>query len=329
MSSYANLKEEKPSERKYIKDKKEIKIEEKKKDCLRDKIIIGNYSQAPDYLKDNEYIKNGYLINCNSFDLVLRSLFVCSNETINIWSHLIGCIISIILILFTVFFIQTGQIKELTQVEYENMKLNVNEVVKPWINHLSENRKENNELNNINISYMLEKMKTNSQNLLNNYGNKYTVITNLEKFVERNENLMHQLVEISNDSNILNMIIQKWEVCSNKITNFINKYIVNEVKGENISRWPLFVMLCAAIICFGCSTSFHWADWIMLELLFLSLDHVILLIITFIIVKNVSKYNQYNVIYFNFRYRNNIFNNNIYFFFYCFRMYFISGIPWP
>ena len=39
------------------------------------------------------------------------------------------------------------------------------------------------------------------------------------------------------------------------------------------------------------------ADWIMLELLFLSLDHVILLIITFIIVKNVSKYNQYNVIY--------------------------------
>ena len=76
--------------------------------------------------------------------------------------------------------------------------------------------------------------------------------------MERNENLMHQLVEISNDSNILNMIIQKWEVCSNKITNFINKYIVNEVKGENISRWPLFVMLCAAIICFGCSTSFHW-----------------------------------------------------------------------
>ena len=55
---------------------------------------------------------------------------------------------------------------------YENMKLNVNEAVKPWINHLSENKKENNELNNINVSYMLEKMKTNSQNLLNNYGNK-------------------------------------------------------------------------------------------------------------------------------------------------------------
>ena len=96
MSSYANLKEEKPSERKCIKDKKEMKTKEKTKISLRDKIIIGNYSDAPDYLKDNEYIKRGYLINCNSFDLVLRSLFVCSNETINIWSHLIGCIISIL-----------------------------------------------------------------------------------------------------------------------------------------------------------------------------------------------------------------------------------------
>jgi adiponectin receptor len=256
MSSYANLKEEKSSERKCKKEKKETK--QKLKESLRDKIIIGSYSEAPDYLKDNEYIKSGYLINCNSFKLVLRSLFVFSNETINIWSHLIGCIISVLLIIFIAFFIQTEKVKELSQIEYENMKLKVDDAVKPWINHLSEKRKENNEINNINISYMLEKMKTNSQNLLNDYGNKDTVISNLEKFVERNENLMHQIVEISNDSNILNMIIKKWEVCSNKITYFINKYIVNEVKGENIGRWPLFVMLCSAILCFGCSTLFHW-----------------------------------------------------------------------
>ena len=56
MSSYANLKEEKPSERKYIKDKKEIKIEEKKKVCLRDKIIIGNYS--PKFIMRKQYLKH-------------------------------------------------------------------------------------------------------------------------------------------------------------------------------------------------------------------------------------------------------------------------------
>ena len=127
MSSYGNLKEEKTIKKEILKGKENEKEKEIPK--IKNGIIVGKYSEAPDYLKDNEYIKNGYLINCNSFDLVLRSLFVCSNETINIWSHLIGCIISIMLILFTAFFIQTGQIKELTQVEYENMKSNVNEAV--------------------------------------------------------------------------------------------------------------------------------------------------------------------------------------------------------
>ena len=54
------------------------------------------------------------------------------------------------------------------------------------------------------------------------------------------------------------MIRKKWEICSNKITNYINKYLVNDIKGEDIGRWPLFIMLCSAIVCFGCSTAFHW-----------------------------------------------------------------------
>jgi adiponectin receptor len=190
--------------------------------------------------------------------LVLRSLFVCSNETINVWSHLIGCIISIILIILTANFIKTGKIKELTQTEYEKIKIRVNEVVKPLINHLNEKNEESNEINNINISYMLNKMKTNSETLIGNFGSKSTAINNIENFVEINDNIINQIMEKSNNTNIINMIIQKWEVCSNKITNYINKYIENDIKGENISRWPLFVMLSAAIICFGFSTSFHW-----------------------------------------------------------------------
>jgi adiponectin receptor len=190
--------------------------------------------------------------------LVLRSLFVCSNETINVWSHLIGCIISIILIILTANFIKTGKIKELTQTEYEKIKIRVNDVVKPLINHLNEKNEESNEINNINISYMLNKVKANSETLIGNFGSKSTAINNIENFVEINDNIINQIMEKSNNTNIINMIIQKWEVCSNKITNYINKYIENDIKGENISRWPLFVMLSAAIICFGFSTSFHW-----------------------------------------------------------------------
>ena len=254
MSSYGNLKEETTIKKEISKVDEEEK--EKKISKIKNEIIVGKYSEAPDYLKDNEYIKEGYLINCNSFDKVFRSILVCSNETINIWSHLIGCIISILLILFITFFIKTGKIKEISQTEYEDMKLKLNEIINPLINDLNKTGKENN--NYINISQVLNKIKTNSENLIDNYGSKSKFISNVENFVESNENLMGQISELSNNSEILEIIIKKWEICYNKITNYINKYIINNIKGEDIGRWPLYIMLISAFICFGFSTSFHW-----------------------------------------------------------------------
>ena len=254
MSSYGNLKEETTIKKEISKENEEEK--EKKISKIKNEIIVGKYSEAPDYLKDNEYIKEGYLINCNSFDKVFRSILVCSNETINIWSHLIGCIISILLILFITFFIKTGKIKEISQTEYEDMKLKLNEIINPLINDLNKTGKENN--NYINISQVLNKIKTNSENLIDNYGSKSKFISNVENFVESNENLMGQISELSNNSEILEIIIKKWEICYNKITNYINKYIINNIKGEDIGRWPLYIMLISAFICFGFSTSFHW-----------------------------------------------------------------------
>ena len=254
MSSYGNLKEEKTTKKEISKEDEEEK--EKKISKIKNEIIVGKYSEAPDYLKDNEYIKEGYLINCNSFDKVFRSILVCSNETINIWSHLIGCIISILLIIFITFFIKAGKIKEISQTEYEDMKLKLNEIINPLINDLNKTGKENN--NYINISQVLNKIKTNSENLIDNYGSKSKFISNVEHFVESNENLMGQISELSNNSEILEIIIKKWEICYNKITNYINKYIINDIKGEDIGRWPLYIMLISAFICFGFSTSFHW-----------------------------------------------------------------------
>ena len=142
MSSYGNLKEETTTKKEISKEDEEEKG--KKISKIKNEIIVGKYSEAPDYLKDNEYIKEGYLINCNSFDKVFRSILVCSNETINIWSHLIGCIISILLIIFITFFIKTGKIKEISQTEYEDMKLKLNEIINPLINDLNKTGKENN-----------------------------------------------------------------------------------------------------------------------------------------------------------------------------------------
>ena len=253
MSSYANLKEEKSIEKKIQKENKNSK---EIPNIINDKIIVGNYSEAPEYLKDNEYIKEGYLINCNSFNLVFRSIFVCSNETINIWSHLIGCIISILLIILVACFIKTGKIKELSQTEYEDIQVKLNQAVIPLIKDLNHIKEESYEY--INVSNFINKMKKNSENLIDHYGSKSNVITNIDNFLKKNDNLINQIMELSNNSNILEIILKNWEICSNKITNYINKYIINEIKGEDIGRWPLFIMLSSAIVCFGFSTSFHW-----------------------------------------------------------------------
>ena len=254
MSSYAELKEEKSVEKKIQKNDINPKEKEVYKN-LDNKIIVGKYSEAPDYLKDNEYIKEGYLINCNSFSKVFRSILVCSNETINIWSHLIGCIISVLLIILIACFLKTGKIKELSQTEYEDIQIKLNEAVIPLIKDLKKTNEEN---NYINVSNIINKIKTNSENLIDNYGSKSNVITNIENYLEKNENLINQIMELNNNSNILEIIVKNWEICSNKITNYINKFIINDIKGEDIGRWPLFIMLSSAIGCFAFSTSFHW-----------------------------------------------------------------------
>ena len=254
MSSYAELKEEKSVEKKIQKNDINPKEKEVYKN-LDNKIIVGKYSEAPDYLKDNEYIKEGYLINCNSFDKVFRSILVCSNETINIWSHLFGCIISVLLIIFIACFLKTGKIKELSQTEYEDIQIKLNEAVIPLIKDLKKTNEEN---NYINVSNIINKIKINSENLIDNYGSKSNVITNIENYLEKNENLINQIMELNNNSNILEIIVKNWEICSNKITNYINKFIINDIKGEDIGRWPLFIMLTSAIGCFAFSTSFHW-----------------------------------------------------------------------
>ena len=252
MSTYSNLKEEKPGEKVIQKEKINSKSKEKLK-ISKEKIIIGKYSDAPDYLKDNEYIKDGYLINCHSFKLVFRSLFVCSNETINIWSHLIGYILSILLIILVSFYLKTGKLKELSVIEYDEVKLKTNEIITTLIKDL-EIKKDY----NVNISHYIDRIKMNSEKLIYNLGSRSTLLTNIEKYLEKNDNLIFQIRELSNNSKIPEILSREWQICSNELKNYKNKYLINNIKGEDIGRWPLFIMLFSAMICFFFSTSFHW-----------------------------------------------------------------------
>ena len=61
-------------------------------------MFIGTYEEYPDDLKDNEYLLTGYRCGCHDSKGCFKSLFMWHNETVNIWSHLLGAIGFIVLI---------------------------------------------------------------------------------------------------------------------------------------------------------------------------------------------------------------------------------------
>ena len=54
-------------------------------------IPLYSFEFIPSYLQFNHFIRSGYRVGL-SFKLCLLSLFTLHNETINVWSHLIGII---------------------------------------------------------------------------------------------------------------------------------------------------------------------------------------------------------------------------------------------
>jgi len=53
-------------------------------------------------MQDVEYIKTGYRINFNTIKRVLRSLVLFHNESVNIWSHLLGVLMLVFFVLYVV-----------------------------------------------------------------------------------------------------------------------------------------------------------------------------------------------------------------------------------
>lgn len=235
--------------------------DEKYLNKISDKIIVGKYSEAPDYLKDNEYIKNGYLLNCHTIKLVLRSLFVCSNETINVWSHLIGCIISITLIILLSILVKSSISKELTENEYNDLKMKVNETIAPLLSELYNYKLSKEDTFNENVSSIIDIILLNTENFISDYGTKFTIINIIENFVERIKVLINSI--LNNYSKIkytftFNKFKEKWEKWVNKTYSYIQNENNININSQNIKKWPLFIMLSASIVCFGFSTSFHW-----------------------------------------------------------------------
>lgn len=52
--------------------------------------FIGKKEDAPQYIQDNEYIETGYRIEHTSCFPVTKSLCTVHNESVNVWTHMLG-----------------------------------------------------------------------------------------------------------------------------------------------------------------------------------------------------------------------------------------------
>ena len=76
--------------------------------------FIGTKEEAHEsqmFQTDYEYIGTGYRVNHHSCKELLKSLFTCHNETVNIWSHLFGVILFALICFILLFWINPQQLR--------------------------------------------------------------------------------------------------------------------------------------------------------------------------------------------------------------------------
>lgn len=90
------------------------------------KAFVGGSEEVVDYAIDNEYIIRGYRINHNTNGRSIKSIFVCHNETVNIWSHGLGVVFFLIILIATLIWIVPRQLafgEELIERKYNYINL--------------------------------------------------------------------------------------------------------------------------------------------------------------------------------------------------------------
>ncbi len=227
----------------------------KKKQKKSNQIIMVTYNEAPKYQQDNEYIRKGYLKNCDSIKKVFKSLFMIHNETVNIWSHLLGAILINCLIIYTAFFI-TNYKTQLSNIKLDFEKLKT--YIKPLL-----------DIDNIQIKKYTSMILEYTSEIKKEF-KKIDISKMCYNYLEM-INQTFSLIKSSANDNINNFTISLsdyFDIISEKLKKMQEEIItLMEMEMENLSfiqkpksplkRWPLFIMLLSAILCLSFSALYH------------------------------------------------------------------------
>jgi len=210
------------------------------------KEYIGHISEAHHYILDNEFILKGYRINFNSCKRISKSICMCHNETINVWTHIIGSILTILFMFLVIFNIGPINQESILKSYFEMRgKLNQNKNLTEFqsnfilemtkINKSEENKHLNKRMqndNNFSLNFLEENLKSTSlKNIINNNEN-----NNLNKNIKAKKFIIFEnYVDLENIKQNINFNMFKKTNEMNDIKNLID-VINNEFKNYSIEN---------------------------------------------------------------------------------------------
>ena len=216
-----------------------------------DEIILGNFEDVPKHFQQNVDIKTGYRLNCNTLYKATKSLFILHNESVNIWSHLLGAIFFIFLIWYTSHFITNYK------TQFNKVELSLFEMEKDF-SKLPDNI-EDNLLNSLikNFNRFNNGFKTLKSGINNLYESSFILLNDTyEKIISRINNMTTN-IQIFFDSFNLKFLVLREKVLDLIELEKFNDNPNNINIPKNLERWPLFVFLVSAILCLSFSSIFH------------------------------------------------------------------------
>jgi hypothetical protein len=85
---------------------------------------LGPIHEAPEWETNGYYIETNWRINYNTYEKCMDTLFMWHNETVNVWSHILGCLFFFCLMFWIYFYL--APVFEINQKEPLN-----------WIDHIN------------------------------------------------------------------------------------------------------------------------------------------------------------------------------------------------
>jgi adiponectin receptor len=191
-----------------------------------------------EFLRDNEFIVNGYRLHFNSAGKIIKSLFMFHNESFNVWSHLLGVLIFVFILGYTITWL--GMPSKVLQLHIvDDLKLSI--------------------LNTMNdLASSASKYESLIENqMIEIYKEAYTLTHELEDKVYS----MYNRLSSGNSTEGLKPLIKKLESIISEIDSqkydWIDVYSDKHLTIHKVSRWPVFVYIVSAMICLTCSSLFH------------------------------------------------------------------------